>query len=94
VDLKQKLFDLTQLGGTLVTDEHFEHRRKKCLSCPLFTQSLPILDVPGCTVCKCPLETKGKLWKYFSPSKLKIIRAECPKGFWKDIDNKCKKNYE
>lgn len=87
MDVKQKLFEIIRAGGKPITDEHFEARKAICHSCPHFSQCLPVTEVPGCGICKCPLETKGKLWTYFSITKLKTVRAECPLSKWAEVDH-------
>ena len=91
--MKEQLFKAVRSTGTEVSDEHFKDRGNVCKGCPNF-RMLKVLDVMGCGVCKCPLETKGRLWTYFSPSKMAVIRAECPIGLWKETDNSYSHLYE
>jgi len=67
------------LGGELVDDDTFGRRRQVCESCPLYGEVLfKGLNLKGCSVCSCPLETKGRTKKYYSFSALKVIDTKCP----------------
>ena len=86
-----------KLGGSLVSEDQYQDRLKVCRSCPYKgTVEIPLvvktLTAPGCTECGCPFETKPRALKYFSLSKLAIVRAVCthPDGNqWEEVD----KNY-
>ncbi len=61
--IKNKLLEHLFKGSEFVTPEQFEERKQICNGCDRFgkVEPIPHLILPGCTVCGCPLETKGKL---------------------------------
>lgn len=96
------LFELIKMGGSLVTDEHFEARVAACRKCPYVGQvtPLPKIKAEGCTLCGCPLDTKARMLKYFSPSRLGVVDSRCTlvaRGGldrWADADASFKQHYQ
>lgn len=76
---KDTIFELVRLGGEEVVEEHFAKRVQACNACPHVgdVNPLPGIVARGCTLCKCPLDTKARLWTYFSPTKLKVVPSRC-----------------
>jgi len=67
------------MGGELVDDATFERRREVCESCTFYRDVLfKGLNLKGCSVCSCPLQTKGRTKKYYSFQSLKVIDTKCP----------------
>lgn len=71
---------MVSLGGTMVTEKEYNQRLEACRSCDKAgtVEPLPTVKMEGCTLCKCPLGTKPRFDTYYSVSKLKVIKAECP----------------
>jgi len=61
--ITDKLVEHLFKGSEFVTNEQFEERKTICHGCPSFgrVEPIPLLVLPGCTICGCPLDTKGKL---------------------------------
>lgn len=61
--VKDKLIEHLFKGSTFVAEGIYEERKAICHGCDKFgtVHPLPLLSLPGCTICGCPLETKGKL---------------------------------
>lgn len=79
-------------GGALVGDDQARDRMNVCKSCPHIgkvTAPGVVGGVTGCTRCGCFLSVKTRTKLYFSPIKLKIIKAACPLNKWAEAD----KNY-
>lgn len=79
-------------GAVLCSTEQMEARRSVCESCDEFVDlsPLPFLTVKGCGICKCPIATKGRTLKYFSFTKGRIVKTECPHpegNKWESVDN-------
>lgn len=86
---QEKVFEMVRSSGVQTTEEHYEERRKRCEGCPYFGQvevkELRI-KADGCTVCGCPIETKGRMIKHksakeafthpFEPSKW-LVETKC-----------------
>ena len=77
--VESTILKIVQLGGTLTDDATFEKREKVCRQCPNFGK-VYILgnELEGCTICKCPLATKGRTNSFFSLSKGRVIDTVCP----------------
>lgn len=77
--IRNTLFDLIREGGTLVPDEVYKARSEACKGCPYFgtVNPLPLITAEGCTLCGCPLETKGRMLKYFSPTNMGLKLSAC-----------------
>lgn len=54
---------LIALGGTTVSNDVFEKRKKACESCEFYGEVPAMVGVAlmGCTICKCPVETKCRM---------------------------------
>lgn len=78
--VEDAILEVIELGGELVDDETFEKRKEICKGCEHFgkVKPLPFVKMDGCTICKCPIKTKGKTKNYFSPEAGRIIKATCP----------------
>jgi hypothetical protein len=50
-------------GGKLVDDATFEKRINACAGCPYKGKVMPVpgLKMDGCTICKCPLQSKARM---------------------------------
>ena len=72
--------EVIEFGGSLVDDATFQKRKEICQSCDKFGKVKPLffVELDGCTICGCPIETKGKTKTYFSPEAGRIIQATCP----------------
>ena len=85
---RNKVFaNALKLGGELIPKEQLQWAKKrieKCKSCPFVgkvnAEGL-IKETDGCTICGCPLLTKPFY-------KSHPLGADCPKGFWNEIDAK------
>ena len=78
-------------GGELVGDEQARERMNVCKACPYIGKvAAPGVSggVTGCTRCGCFLSVKTRTKRYFSPTKLSIIKATCPISKWAVIDKK------
>ncbi len=76
-------------GGELVSHEQASERMDVCNACPhLGKVTAPgvIGGVKGCTRCGCFLSVKTRTLRYFSPIKLRIVKAVCPLGKWEITD--------
>lgn len=71
-------------AGVLVSQEDYIARVETCKGCDKF--GVVVLpggtEVPGCTICKCPVETKPRVLKYFNPAKMRVVKVKCPLGKW------------
>jgi hypothetical protein len=76
---RDTLFDLIREGGTLVPVEVYDKRVEACKGCPHFgiVNPLPLISADGCTLCGCPLETKARMFNYFSPTNMGLKLSEC-----------------
>lgn len=77
--IRDTLFDLIREGGVLVPDEVYNTRVEACKGCSHFgtVKPLPLISADGCTLCGCPLETKARMLKYFSPTHMGLKLSEC-----------------
>lgn len=76
------IFEVVKAGGKLVDYETFEKRSEVCAGCPYFgtVKPIPLISAPGCTICKCPLQTKGKMQTILTTSGFKQIECPHPDG--------------
>lgn len=58
-----KLLEHLFKGSEFVEPEQFEERKAICHGCDRFgrVEPVPLVVLPGCLECGCPLDTKGKL---------------------------------
>lgn len=78
--VKDTILEVIQQGGSLVDNETYEKRKAICKGCDKFGKvfPLPFIEFDGCTICKCPIDTKGKTKTYYSLEQGRIIQATCP----------------
>ena len=77
--VESTILKIVQLGGTLADDATFEKRSEVCRQCPNFGKVYVLgIELEGCTICGCPLETKGRTNSFFSLTKGRVIDTICP----------------
>ena len=77
--VESTILKIVQLGGTLTDDATFEKREQVCRQCPNFGKVYILgIELEGCTICGCPLETKGRTNSFFSLTRGRVIDTTCP----------------
>lgn len=77
--VESTILKIVQLGGTLADDATFEKRKDVCSTCPHFGKVYVLgIELQGCTICGCPLETKGRTNSFFSLTRGRVIDTTCP----------------
>lgn len=80
-----------RLGAVMATEEHATERLAVCEDCPhrgkVAAPGVPG-GVNGCTLCGCFLSVKPRVLRYFDPTKMQRVTANCPDGRWLETDKK------
>jgi len=77
--VESTILKIVQLGGSLTDDATFEKRSEVCRQCPNFGKVYVLgIELEGCTLCGCPLETKGRTNSFFSLTRGRVIDTTCP----------------
>jgi len=84
---------LAKPENVLTSAKHARARVAVCHGCDKFgkVEPVPMLVLPGCTLCGCPAITKPRTLKYYSTEKGEVVETACPHedgNKWAETDKK------